>query len=118
MEALLQVKQFLIKRLKPREHLGQIYNEVFELAKELGIQEYFMGTSSDHVAFLGHGVGLELDDLPIFYSKGPELKVGNVIACEPKIIKPKQLVLGIEDTYAISESGNILLSKAPDFFEI
>lgn len=118
LEALAQVKQFLNKKLKPYENLGQLYTEVLELVKELGIHEYFMGTSSDHVPFLGHGVGLELDDLPIFYSKGPDLETGNVIACEPKIIKPKQLVLGIEDTYAISESGNLLLSKAPDYFEI
>jgi Xaa-Pro aminopeptidase len=118
LEALVQIKQFLKKRLRPLENLGQLYTEVLELVKELGTHEYFMGTSSDHVPFLGHGVGLELDDLPIFYSKGPDLEVGNVIACEPKIIKPKQLVLGIEDTYAISESGNMLLSKAPDYIEI
>jgi Xaa-Pro aminopeptidase len=118
LEALTQVKQFLRKKLKPKKSLGEIYTEVYDLAKELGIHEYFMGTSSDHVAFLGHGVGLELNDLPIFYSKGTELEVGNVIACEPKIIKPKQAVLGIEDTYVISESGNKILSKAPDYFEI
>jgi Xaa-Pro dipeptidase len=118
LEALVQVKQFLKKRLKPGENLGRLYTEVLELVKELGIHEYFMGTSSDHVEFLGHGVGLELDDLPIFYSKGPELEVGNVIACEPKIIKPQQIVLGIEDTYAIIESGNQPLSKAPNSFEI
>jgi Xaa-Pro dipeptidase len=116
--ALSQVKQFLMRNLKPQRNLGQIYDEVLELTKELGIHENFMGTTSDHVSFLGHGVGLELDELPIFYSKGPDIEVGNVIACEPKIIKPKHLVLGIEDTYAISESGNMLLSKAPNYFEI
>jgi Xaa-Pro aminopeptidase len=118
LDALAQVKQFLRRNLKPSNNLGQLYAEILELVKELRIHEYFMGTSSDHVPFLGHGVGLELDELPIFYSKGPNLEVGNVIACEPKIIKPKQIVLGIEDTYAITESGNQLLSKASDFFEI
>ena len=118
LESLSQVKQFLMTKLKPGENLGQVYNDVLELTKELGIYENFMGTTSDHVAFLGHGVGLELDDLPIFYSKGPDIEAGNVIACEPKIIKPKHLVLGIEDTYAVLESGNRLLSKAPNYFEI
>ena len=56
--ALQQIKQFISNRLKPGENLGLIYLEVFELVEELGILNQFMGTVSDRVAFLGHGVGL------------------------------------------------------------
>ncbi|MFX1512604.1 MAG: M24 family metallopeptidase [Promethearchaeota archaeon] len=117
-EALQQIKQFITTRLKPGENLGIIYHEVFDLAKELKILNQFMGTDADRVAFLGHGVGLEIDELPIFYAKGPDLVPGNVFASEPKLFVQDRKVLGIEDTYAITESGNTLLSKAPDYFEI
>jgi Xaa-Pro aminopeptidase len=104
--------------MKPGNSLGELYGEVMSLSQELGIHENFMGTSSDKVVFLGHGVGLELDELPVFYSEGPNLSLGNTVASEPKIIIPREILLGIEDTYAITEEGHKILSKAPATFEI
>lgn len=118
LESLSTIKQFLSKKLKPKVNLGELYGEVMELSKELEIYNHFMGTESDKSAFLGHGVGLELDDFPVFYKKGSDLEVGNVIACEPKFFVENHKVLGIEDTFAITKTGNVLLSNAPDFFEI
>jgi Xaa-Pro aminopeptidase len=118
LDSLSEVKNLLLKKMKPGVNLGDLYSEVIELSIELGIQENFMGIDDNRVAFIGHGVGLELDELPVFYSKGPNLEQGNVLACEPKIITPGREVLGIEDTYAITGSGNRSLSTAPDRFEI
>ncbi|MFX1284402.1 MAG: M24 family metallopeptidase [Promethearchaeota archaeon] len=118
LESLQQLKQFLQRNLKPGINLGNLYNDVMELSKELKINDYFMGTSSDRVAFIGHGVGLELDELPVFYPKGPNLVSGNVLACEPKFFIQGKKVLGIEDTYAITDSGNIILSNSLNSFEI
>ncbi|MFW9967001.1 MAG: M24 family metallopeptidase [Candidatus Thorarchaeota archaeon] len=118
LDSLSQVKSFLLKEMKPGVSLGDLYGDVIELSIELGIQDQFMGVCKDKVAFLGHGVGLELDELPIFYSKGPHLEQGNVLACEPKIITPGHEVLGIEDTYVITSSGNKSLSNAQNRFEI
>ena len=118
LEALIQIKEFLKRALKPQADLGEIYVESMSLAKELGIYDNFMGESQDKVAFLGHGVGLELDELPILYNKGHKLFSGNVLACEPKYIEKGKMILGIEDTFAITDTGKHLLSKSPDFFEI
>ncbi|MFX1505240.1 MAG: M24 family metallopeptidase [Promethearchaeota archaeon] len=117
-DSLQKIKKFLCDNLRPNVNLGDLYNEVMDLSKELNIHDYFMGTSSDRVAFIGHGVGLELDELPVFYPKGPNLVAGNILACEPKFFIQGKKVLGIEDTYAITESSNILLSKSPDYYEI
>ncbi|MFW9904938.1 MAG: M24 family metallopeptidase [Candidatus Thorarchaeota archaeon] len=117
-DSLQKIKTFLCDKLRPNVNLGDLYNEVMDLSKELHIYDYFMGTSSDRVAFIGHGVGLELDDLPVFYPKGPNLVSGNILACEPKFFIQGKKVLGIEDTFAVTESGNILLSKSPDYYEI
>jgi Xaa-Pro dipeptidase len=117
-ESLQKIKKYLCDNLKPNVNLGELYTEVMDLSKELHIYDHFMGTSTDRVAFIGHGVGLELDDLPVFYPKGPNLVPGNILACEPKFFIQGKKVLGIEDTYAITKSGNILLSKSPNYYEI
>jgi Xaa-Pro aminopeptidase len=118
LDALSQIKQLITRSMKPGNNLGESYREVMDLSEELGIYENFMGTNSDKVVFLGHGVGLELDELPVFYSKGPDLSLGNTVACEPKIIIPGEILLGIEDTFAITDGGHKILSRAPATFEI
>ena len=118
LNALIQIKEYLKRNLKPGKNLGTLYNEIMELSRELRIDDQFMGTNKDRVAFLGHGVGLELDELPVFYPKGPDLISGNTIACEPKFYIQNKKILGIEDTFVITENGNKLLSKSPNQFEI
>jgi Xaa-Pro aminopeptidase len=118
LDALDQMTAFIGHELRPGSNLGELYGRVLELARGLGIEECFMGLGPDKVPFLGHGVGLELDDLPVFHAGGPELLAGNVLACEPKIIIPGKRVLGIEDTYAITQSGCRRLSNARESFEV
>ncbi len=118
MDALIQIKQLLQKRLKPNVHLGDLYSETMELAKELHIFDHFMGETNNKVKFLGHGIGLELDELPILSAKSNVANQGNVLACEPKYIERGRKVLGLEDSYALTDSGNRLLSQSPNYFEI
>jgi Xaa-Pro aminopeptidase len=118
LHALIEIKNYLKKNLKPKVNLSQIFIDSYELAKEMKIIDHFMGEKEDKVAFLGHGVGLELDELPIIYSKGGISQQGNVIACEPKLIEKGKKVLGVEDTFVITDKGNTVLSTAPDFYEI
>lgn len=118
LQALIQIKEFIYKKLKPKVNLGELHNEVLNLSKELKIENQFMGTNQDRTAFIGHGVGLTLDDLPVFYSKGPDLVEGNVLACEPKFYIQNEKILGIEDISVITSNGNRLLSKSPNYFEI
>lgn len=118
LDALQAVKQYITNNMRPGTNLGKLFGAVMELSDELGIYNNFMGYLEDKSPFLGHGVGLELDELPIFYKKGPSLEPGHVLASEPKFIDPNHKVLGIEDTYAITTSGNQILSQAPNYFEI
>ncbi|NHJ12663.1 MAG: aminopeptidase P family protein [Candidatus Thorarchaeota archaeon] len=118
LELLQEIKHHISQRMRPGQNLGSLYAEIMELSKELGVYNQFMGHDADKVAFIGHGVGLELDELPIFYSKGPSLEEGNVLASEPKLIVPGYEVLGIEDTYAISQDGCRILSRSEDWIEI
>lgn len=90
-----------------------IYSRLFELAEELKHLDSFMGTQNDKVAFVGHGVGLELDEFPIIANgfKTPLAK-GQIVALEPKfILQEIQSGVGIEDTYLITQNGSDRLTK-------
>ena len=66
-----------------------------------GLGEHFMGAGAERVRFLGHGVGMEIDELPILAPGFDEpLVEGNVVAIEPKFVFPGRGAVGIENMYA------------------
>lgn len=92
--------------LKPGTVCEQLYLQSLQLAEEAGLSSHFMGFGGDQVKFLGHGIGLEIDELPVL-ARGFRypLEPGMVIAVEPKFTFPGRGVVGIEDSYAITDSG-------------
>lgn len=62
---------------------------------------------------LGHGVGLEIHELPYISSKNDAvLKENMVVTNEPGIYIPGEFGVRIEDTVLITKSGCINLTKA------
>jgi len=99
--------------IRPGVPCEDIYLKSAELAEQMGLQDHFMGMGNDGVRFIGHGVGLELDEYPIF-AKGVKmpLAVGMTFALEPKFVFP-QGAIGIENTYALTADGVQVLTRAP-----
>lgn len=86
---------------------GGVYDSCFEMAAELGYANNFMGAKGAQVSFIGHGVGVELDEYP-FIARGfndYELKENMVFAFEPKVVYPGVGAVGIENTFWVSPSG-------------
>ena len=84
-----------------------------EMVREKGMQSYFMGTTQQ-AKFIGHGVGLEINEPPVLTSRSKEiLLTGMAIAVEPKFVLPGIGPVGIENTYIIHENRmeNITLCK-------
>jgi len=81
----------------------------------LGYEDHFMGAGGERVLFVGHGIGLEVDEFP-FLAAGQklELQPGMTIALEPKLIFPGIGVVGIENTHVVTPDGLDSLSKYPD----
>lgn len=112
-EKQLHAYQFARQILREVESMGTpgtpwqaLYLRALEMVQEEGLSEYFMGYKQDQAKFLGHGVGLELDELPVL-AKGLELPLqeGMVIAIEPKFTFPGEGVVGIENTYVVTKQG-------------
>ena len=68
--------------------------------------------------FIGHGIGLELDEMPIIAKKHQILQPGMVFALEPKFIFPGEGTVGIEDTFVLTESGLEQLTTLDDAVQI
>jgi Xaa-Pro aminopeptidase len=89
-----------------------------EMASSVGTVARFMGYPAP-VPFVGHGVGLELDELPVLGRKSNAiLEEGMVIALEPKFILPGKGLAGIENTFAVSERGLEKLTSFGDEIHI
>ena len=95
------IQAWLADNLTPGSICEGLYEGAVRLAEEAGLGKYFMGQAR----FVGHGVGLELDELPVLARgfKAP-LQAGNTIAIEPKFVFPGQGAIGIENTYAVTQS--------------
>jgi Xaa-Pro aminopeptidase len=114
--ATVEILEFIEKHLKPGTVMGELYNEILSLADDLGYADFLQGPKGDQTKFIGHSMGLELDEPPVLAIGSKEkLKANNVIAIEPKIILPEGSV-GIENTYQITSDGPVNLTPNKNFF--
>jgi Xaa-Pro aminopeptidase len=103
------------ERLRPGAVPSALYALSEEMAVAAGLGEHFMGAGAERVRFLGHGVGMEIDELPILAPGFDEpLVEGNVVAIEPKFVFPGRGAVGIENMYALTASGSETLTTASE----
>jgi Xaa-Pro aminopeptidase len=88
------------------------------MASEMGHSDNLMGMRPEQAKFLGHSVGLELDETPVV-AKGFDrpLEFGGTMAIEPKVIY-KDGAIGIEDTWVRTENGMECLTMGKKFSAI
>ncbi len=100
-------------------HPGMICADAFALAmaeaKASGIGDFFMNFDSGAKAyFVGHGVGLEINEPPLLARNGPAvLKAGMVLAIEMHVMEPEGLALKLEDTVFITPNAAEILTSSP-----
>ena len=108
--------QAAVKQMaRPGMAAGEIYERSVQLAAEAGYGDHFMGYGDQRIRFVGHGVGLELDEYPVL-AKGQKmpLQAGMTIALEPKLIFQGKGVVGIENTHVVTDEGLRQLGQYPD----
>ena len=99
------VQHQMAAMLKPGITPDYIYTTIME-SLEPGFQENFMGFGNRRANFLGHGTGLQVDDLPVITKGFTEpLEEGMVIALEPKKGIKDIGMVGIENTFVVTPQG-------------
>ena len=98
---------------KPSVKAADLYNLAISIAKEAGLENYFMG-HTQKAGFIGHGVGIEVNEAPVLAPRSKDILEGNqVIALEPKFVIPHVGAVGIEDTYTVTPEGMKAITNAP-----
>jgi Xaa-Pro dipeptidase len=105
LDDMLTIKEEVVDVLDQGLHCSQAWESGFALAMELGYEDHLMGTKPDQSRFLGHSIGLQLDESPVV-AKGFDrpLPVGGTMAIEPKVVYGEGSV-GTEDTWVRDEDG-------------
>ncbi len=111
-KAVLHVHRGIQDRIVPGAVSGEIYSWAVEEMGRLGHADHFMGISGSQVAFVGHGLGVEIDEYPFLSRRNKMiLEPGMVIAVEPKLAFPGVGLVGIEDTFLVTEKGAEMLTQ-------
>lgn len=93
---------------KVRDHFASLG---FETGERDGAPEgFFHGT--------GHGVGLEIHELPRIHKDGTGLRAGNVVTVEPGLYYRGTGGVRLEDLVLVTEDGHRNLSRFPKDLEI
>jgi len=98
---------------------GYTSKELFEYSKELGDKlgygDNYLGHKPHKVRFLGHGIGIELAELPyIAATHTYPIEDGAVFAIEPKMVFPGKGCCGYENTIHYSNGKCRIITDIDD----
>lgn len=101
-----QIFSYTISLIRPGINCKEVYQRVIEYVKEHELEAHFMGYAGEHVGFIGHGIGIEIDEYPVIAPRFDMVIEKNmVMAFEPKLFFPGEGVVGLEDTFIVTETG-------------
>ncbi|MCX6701118.1 MAG: Xaa-Pro peptidase family protein [Methanomicrobiales archaeon] len=105
-----EIQDTMASQLKPGAIPSQIYRDIMaDLEPEFLTN--FMGFGNHKVKFLGHGIGLWIDETPVIAEGFDEpLEEGMVLALEPKNGIPDVGLVGIENTFIVTPRGGMSIT--------
>jgi Xaa-Pro aminopeptidase len=109
----------IVEQLRPGAIPSEIFTRTMEKAKASPWADRFMGWGENRVGFVGHGIGLDLDEFPVLAPRfDAPLEAGHVLAVEPKIFLGEAGGVGVENTYVIAEGGCRNVTPGPEEIRI
>ena len=110
-------KETINNYLRAGNSINIIYDNMKELLKKENLEKYFQGDGYYYQG-LGHGIGLELDELPFITSKETtKLKENMVMSIEPKLIIPEWGAIDLEDNFIIKKGKPEQITNTAYLFE-
>jgi Xaa-Pro aminopeptidase len=106
-----EIHDVVLEEVRPGADCEAIFLKTLRLAKRLGYKDSYLGPPGLQTRFIGHGIGLELNELP-FIAQGHSypLEEGMTFAIEPKIVFPGEGAVGIENTVVVTKNGYKILT--------
>jgi Xaa-Pro aminopeptidase len=102
----IEVQDWVSAHAKPGVTPAELYAHSLDMARDQGFAEGFMGLDDNQVPFLGHGIGLTIDEFPALATGfDMPLEKGVTIAVEPKQGIRGVAMVGVENTFEITEKG-------------
>ena len=111
--AALEIEKAIEGELCPGKTGRDIFSLSEAVAERLGYEDHLGGPIDSKAGFVGHGVGLEIDEFPVLGPVNHRIQPNMTIAVEPKMIYPGLGVVGIEDTFLTTAGGAQRLTKLP-----
>lgn len=105
LEAMKEISDKVVTELARGETCEMAYESGVAIARDRGFGGHLMGMPPDQARFLGHSIGLHLDETPVVargFSK--PLQIGGTMAIEPKVIYTDGAI-GVEDSWVRTEDG-------------
>ncbi len=116
-EALQAIEAKILERTAPGIGCEELYRLGIEVAGELKFEDAFLGPVGQKIRFLGHGIGLEVDEFPFLAEgHGYPLEEGNVFALELKMVYPGKGAVGFENTVTVIADGYEKITTADERF--
>lgn len=110
----IDIHQAIIDAARPGTPCADLYQIAADIAKREGLSANFMGTRQQ-AKFVGHGIGLQINELPVLTPRSKELLQPNMVfALEPKFVIPKVGAVGIENSYLVTENGLEKLTRSAE----
>ncbi len=92
----------------------EIFQRAAQLVKQAHLEANFMGFGEGQVSFMGHGIGLEINELPVITPKHHTiLQEGMVFAFEPKFVLPGRGSIGIEVDFIVRKDRLERVTQIP-----
>lgn len=114
-ERLRAVSDTVMSHLLPGVSCAEIYNLALRRAEQLGMGDAFMRFESGAKAhFIGHGVGLEINEPPLLAATSDVvLQERFIVALEMHLVTDSGLALKLEDTVLVGSEGAQFLTESP-----
>lgn len=111
--ASLEIEETIAKDLVPGKTGRELFDVSEAAGERLGFKNHLGGLPGNKCGFVGHGVGLEIDEYPVLGPVDHRILPNMAVAVEPKMIYPDAGVVGIEDTFITTSKGAKRITKLP-----
>jgi Xaa-Pro dipeptidase len=106
-----EIQERAARSLRPGVLPSMIWEDACDYVRSTEFSEGFMGLGGNKVYFLGHGIGLVIDEQPVLAHRFDDpLQEGMTLAIEPKIGLPGIGMVGVENTFEVTSGGGACIT--------